>query len=250
MNGSCMSSPIPENDFTDLAHSVEGVTSCVKGAWKEFFRGVTPQEFFSFIGEQPGVQLRHLKLSIEPKGGLCLEASGCSGGAHVFEMKRFFRYEDVLGSRARRKIAVHEKLAFSPSFQDNRLAAPLLRVTVESYVIAGFDRIDLCANIDMGSYAWAHYGFFAKPGEVQRLIDQILLKVEDDASWTGRQRRLISESLRNDIDPGDPGSVLLISDFELEGEPIGKKLMEWTRWNGYLDLNDDGQLKSFRSYVT
>lgn len=63
------------------------------------------------------------------------------------------------------KLAEHAVFELPISLQENGIAAKALGASLKQYEAMGVDAIELNANINIGSYAWAQYGFDYAPGE-------------------------------------------------------------------------------------
>lgn len=100
------------------------------------------------------------------------------------------------------------------------------------------DKMRINANLDVGGYAWAKYGY-----------------VPTESSWESLSSRIRAQS--NYITPiadgadiaqmalsPDPKTVWAISD-----SPHGKQLLIGTSWDGELSFRDEESMRRFRMYL-
>jgi hypothetical protein len=64
-----------------------------------------------------------------------------------------------LGDGSFEKMAEHIKFELPLSLQEDGIAAKIIAASLEHYENLGMDAIEMNANINVGSYAWAQYGF-------------------------------------------------------------------------------------------
>ena len=147
--------------------------------------------------------------------------------------------------------AYHGYLKFYGPEQAKGNAKQLLRNQVDIYNKMGLKGVELTANIDIGGYAWAKYGF-----------------MPDQEEWSNLQlglRPALNRMQRNGLDPAtaaqagylindpDPRAIWSLSDITAkspEGSTVGKDLLAGTGWHGKLDLTDPESMERFNAYVT
>jgi hypothetical protein len=84
------------------------------------------------------------------------------------------------------------KSAYSAYFKLNRAATggdvgkKILGGNVEMYRELGFDKVTVSANIDVGGYAWAKYGYVPTPGSWSALSAELERKLDLTSSGRGR----------------------------------------------------------------
>ena len=114
----------------------------------------------------------------------------------------------------------------------------------------GASKIDLEANVDVGGYAWAKYGFAPEPSSFKFLAQSI----RDDnskkiASLTPSQKTELDEVLDNWTRP-DAIQELAALDFKdpKAKEPFGKEMLLKSSWLGSIDLSDNKSYTTIRAY--
>lgn len=123
-----------------------------------------------------------------------------------------------------------------------------LRNTVTAYRRADpTATIELLANIDVGGYAWARYGFLPRGG-MAAVREPLLARLEalDIPSD-------VRAEVRSLIDSDSRTAFWDIADlrFDVGGVPLGRKLMagKGFSWGGVLDLTDAEAMARFEAYV-
>lgn len=146
------------------------------------------------------------------------------------------------------------------------LGKAVLKAHVEAYQRLKVHKVETYANIDVGSYAWAKFGFVAEdPDEINNIITS---RAED--LWgttvynTDRQGNPVGKgigfgerearALKSLVSSSKVG-VWNLADFEIDGVKVGKHvLMQTDGWQAYLIIDGSSplgerQMKRFWSYV-
>lgn len=154
-------------------------------------------------------------------------------------------------------LAYHNYFELEERVQGTGIAKPLMRNQFEIYRQLGINRVDLSANIDVGGYSWAKYGFVPI--------------TNGPGSWYGLQRDLM-ERLRYLRSPGkdmaerliqttDPFVIWDIAELthsaqnirygqrSAETVPLGKALLLGQDWRGTFDMKNPDQMRKFNRYV-
>jgi len=130
------------------------------------------------------------------------------------------------------KMAIHDY--FKVSKTGGGFSKKILKSSIDLYEEVGIKSVVLQANIDVGGYAWARYGFLM-----------------DKDNWNS-YRKIIkheapsgtSQAVLKLLDSPDPRAMWAIAD-----SPEGKKLLLGKTWNGKLELSNKEQMERFRAYV-
>jgi hypothetical protein len=108
----------------------------------------------------------------------------------------------------------------------------------EQYRITGVERIELFANIDIGGYAWARYGFCTK--NRSETINAIRFP-----SLTTKQEKKIMDIINEHFDNSNtPFPMNRIAKL-----PYGEKALPGGYWEGVLDLTDARQHGVLERYL-
>lgn len=142
----------------------------------------------------------------------------------------------------------------------------LLRNMVDEYRRLGIESVYTEANINMGSYAWAKYGFKPDgPIECKAVASGIEFNFQrhmaDGLSFTKDEIKVI-ETAREMLLAGDGRGIWLVADLARRVPPsegmnmryglddtIGKKLLFGKSWNGSLSMTDEESMEKFNNYV-
>jgi hypothetical protein len=154
----------------------------------------------------------------------------------------------------------HNLLDLGENVQGNDVGKNLLKSQVDLYNKMGLNSVHLNANIDIGSYAWARYGFEPENarewGKIQRfghtrLSDYFEQQLPQD----------IVDQARNLLNSKDPRAVYILANLrtpvnirwedmgEIKNPTLGKGLLIHSAWQGKLDLTNPEQMARFNSYV-
>lgn len=146
-----------------------------------------------------------------------------------FELQRTFK---ILDSGI---IDVHHDLfEIDEIYQGKGISKEIFKILYAQYKKIGVDQISLFANIDIGGYTWARYGFYAKNKF------SALRAVRSDNAKKFIEQYYIDNSLSIDA----PFPMRLITEhFDGKEELLDKN------WNGILNLNDDKARGIFEKYI-
>ncbi len=147
--------------------------------------------------------------------------------------------------------AHHGYLKINPSAQGTGLAKDLLRNQMDLYQTMGLKSVDLFADIDVGSYAWAKYGFLPSHEGEWNAISQVARRRLSEISANELSSK-DADAVRQVLMRKDPQAIWDLADMKLKlrsGEPVSKRLLMNNSWNGKLDLNDPEAMERFNAYV-
>lgn len=168
----------------------------------------------------------------------CTMRASLSGGVHLswsgtgVELKRSFDIEDG------KKVVEHELFELNKELQGNGISRKVFKALYEQYRITGVERIELFANIDIGGYAWARYGFCAK--NRSETINAIRFP-----SLTTKQEKKIMDIINEHFNNSNTHFPM----NQIARLPYGKKALLGSRWEGVLDLTDARQRGVFERYL-
>ena len=164
------------------------------------------------------------------------------------------------------KVAEHRFFTLETGKGGKGFGKELLKGHLPLYKKLGIKKVRVHANIDVGGYAWARYGFVPDAGEQTNFIrgqvgsraSDLLSEVEDPIAFYGESmaKELSALSLANWTDPTKIRSIAALkgkvpkSYFNgFGGDTIGKALLLGSDWEGELDLTDPVSLKTFQKYL-
>ena len=136
-------------------------------------------------------------------------------------------------------VAYHSLLELDAGLQGRGVSKGIISALLPAYKKMGVDRIEVHANMDVGGYTWARYGFKADARQARRLAGQI----EDDG--LAKKASAIVEDFykSHKADEGFPVNLIASHSW-------GKKALLGTEWGGYVDLHDKAQVAVFKRYAS
>ena len=136
----------------------------------------------------------------------------------------------------------HEVFRIPMSAQGSGLAKTVLADSYDTYMNIGVDRIETHANLDVGGYAWARFGF--KADDPADLANQLMERAREMPPRLASRVKKIIET--HAYDPNLPWIVAGITDGD---DKVGKGLLLDSEWDGTLDLSDVESTRRFEYYV-
>lgn len=215
--------------------------------------GMRPDDFVEQMVGGQGRQLRG-RMSLWDEAGRVVKFDGS-----VMELDAAGDLQEVatISRQIRYNTAEHSYFEVTREVQGKGLAKEVLRGQFEVYKKLGVTRVELDANINIGGYAWAKYGF--KPTNVrgwthlrERLRSELQFladnrtRYKELSSITDADLDAVEALLLND----DPRAVWALADMKTpSGVEIGKKLLIDSSWRGAIDLNDAAAMRRFNAYI-
>jgi len=138
--------------------------------------------------------------------------------------------------------AYHDNLTIPQQIQGKGFSKDLFRSLYQQYRNAGITNIEVQANINVGGYSWAKYGFSAKS------------EFHDDISSWGKwqlSEKNISQSNYNDFSKWmERYKGVDIPMWQLAEKKYGKNLLLGSNWKGVIDLTNSEQRHIFENYLS
>jgi len=129
-----------------------------------------------------------------------------------------------------------------------------LRNQLALYDHLGIDRITLYANIDVGGYAWARYGFKVASPEWWKMLKPQITETFNTIKDSLPEN--VAKAVKGLLRSADPKTVRRIAALQHSyvsasgsAQTLGKKLLLGTDWFGALDLNDPDDYATIISYL-
>lgn len=157
-----------------------------------------------------------------------------------------------------RNYVSHDYFRVPPIAQASGIATSVLRNQFELYRKMGLDFVDLHANLEVGGYAWAKYGFSPRERDwvdVANRAGQIAI----NEVRAGRMSPAMARDVHRILTNRDPRSIWNLSDIEAKSpyvldngkpEKWGQFLLAGSDWFGKFDLKDPSALSRFDAYVS
>jgi hypothetical protein len=143
----------------------------------------------------------------------------------------------------------HDEFVVPKAQQGKDLAKAVLADSMHTYREMGVSKISTYANMNVGGYAWAKFGFTAqKPGDAAVYWKHQMYDLLDDGHLTQPEVTALREVIDTyKDDPKLPWHVAGVT--TAEGKPIGKTLLVTANWDAELRLNDAEAMARFDHYV-
>ena len=124
-------------------------------------------------------------------------------------------------------------------FQGKGIAKGIIKALIPAYRKMGVDMIEVNANMDVGGYTWARFGFKAVYWQATIIPSQIKNK-----SLRQKAKAIITD-FYNTHPRSEGFPVNLIA-----SQPWGKKALLGSDWGGYIDLHDKKQVEDMLRYAS
>lgn len=206
-----------------------------------YVSGVNANEYKQAMGNFNIEQLDSDITSLSNKYGIKIQSKELSSyfgetkieyvGDNDFRLTRSFSNKTVF----------HETFKIPENIQGKGYAREVFKSLYEQYKNAGIENIELTANMTIGGYAWAKYGFKAKADRYDDLLSwgkfQLSEKVISKADYSN-----FEEWIKNFRGKDIPM-------YEIAERKYGKKLLMGSTWKGYINLTDKEQAAIFEAYL-
>ena len=215
--------------------------------FKDFFGGMARPEdtTLTWRAHDP-----HSGYPMEHTGFIANSLLRNKDGRIVGSVDRYFNPET--------KTAYHAYLRIEEGARGKGSIPAMLENQINLYRKLGIEKVKLGANIDVGGYAWAKYGFLPEKGEwdymrgrFKAMVDaeRIRLSTAISPSRNYSAKDAVMEVLNNP----EPEAMWHLTDLNIQAEP-GKSVGKWflmnTSWGGTLHLTNPKALSRFNEYVT
>lgn len=139
-------------------------------------------------------------------------------------------------------IVEHALLDFPTELQGQGLSKALFRAQYESYKKAGITKMKVCANINVGGYCWASYGFCST--DCDKILDRLVKNKSKLTAKEWAEAGDIVDRFYSKHPKTEPFPMKLLS-----SRKYGHRLLDNTMWEGELDLNNTAQRADFEAYL-
>lgn len=142
----------------------------------------------------------------------------------------------------------HDMFNVPAAAQGKGLATDVLRDSYETYRQLGVDKVKTLANLDVGGYTWAKFGFKAdQPHVLAETLDTAMGR-DNLKSLTPAERRDMQAVI--DTHRTDPKLPWYVANAVTpSGRKVGKELLLNQSWLGTLDMRDSESTNKLESYV-
>lgn len=137
----------------------------------------------------------------------------------------------------------HNLFSIKENLQGRGTSRAVLGAFLEQYENMGVKEITLQANLEVGAYAWAQYGFKTMKQEVDYIISRAAYNSVLPKSALDDARRIVDDFYKHHSE------TEMFPMKYLSSQAYGKDLLMGESWQGQLDLTDKSALKMFKRYI-
>ncbi|RWX00928.1 phage head morphogenesis protein [Flavobacterium cerinum] len=147
----------------------------------------------------------------------------------------------------KRKTIEHSLFTLDNKMQGKGISKELFKVWYNQYQNAGIEKVKVHANIDVGGYAWAKYGFAASDSyyvdrvakKADYMAEEGMISKTEHEHFTGVYKSFFKDNKEKEGFPM----------YDIARTGYGKKLLLGTDWYGEVDLKNNLQKDMFESYL-
>lgn len=139
---------------------------------------------------------------------------------------------------------------FQAGSRGNSSGKRFFRVAFGEYQAMGVKEVGVTANIDVGGYAWARYGFLPKNDGVWQSLGATIRSNASRALAAGTITQDAHDKVQLLANAPDKRNLWKIADLEENGQSVGKKMLMHTGWSGVIDMGNAEQMERFTLYVS
>lgn len=250
------------------------IKSNFPGVEFRFDKAVTPYFYKTKVGQfniedlindvgtliaEEGIQMENCMID-ERFGDFNILIRGSTKNGDFFKLERRFTTRNVADKQVR--TVMHEYLIIPDDLQGNGLSKNIFKSLYKQYQAGDVQRIEVHANLDIGGYTWARYGFKANPrslpmlrnyiDEIQKAATKGVRRVNTKTGkyyrdMTSAEIREFDNTFREAINSGKPFDM---NEFSSRKWVQETGILTGSDWSGFIDLMDDGQRKIFEKYLS
>lgn len=263
--------PASYQDTEEVRHAVEVIRSRASSVTRfvaddkdiyGFFRtaGVLPDAMESLLLQDIPLNLAD-SMELVIRAGRTFDCIGSVGGKQSFLYRR-----TICVDEQGRLYIHHNDFEIWAECQGNGYARKLLQNQINFYDAIGANYITMAANIDVGAYAWARYGFYLAGDGAEALTRQLRrgwnrIITKDLAPANPADKEAFDASIARlerivEKNPMEPKDLWAIASEHIKvrtpggrERKLGYHVLSGTCYNARLDLNDPEQYARLVSYI-
>jgi hypothetical protein len=198
--------------------------------------GEVGEEFFAMWNERIGMEPSEFKQAFLGGADATMSIKAGRGTLTITgefaEVGRYERILDMDGKEAR-----HEYLELTVAAK--AVGRQIIAGNIAMYRQIGIDKVTLLANIDVGGFAWAKYGFVPTPDAWSELLGDLRDRVEQLPKTHESDTSMLKALTKGK----DPRAIWAVADSE-----YGEYLLLGAQWEGELDLTNKSATARFDGY--
>lgn len=207
--------------------------------WNENFSKFNISELtekMNVLAKKNNIYFDVKRISFDEKGTY-LEFIDTKKGVMI---ERFFTVDNENNKRVE-----HKYFELPKEMQGQGFSKEMFKIFHQQYKNAEIDKITVHANLDIGGYTWAKYGFHPiKPRDIENISDKCdtLFKTNEITDFEySHFKKILKSYEENEVEYFDLNKIANTS--------YGKKLLIGADWRGEINMNEKSQIKIYEDYL-
>lgn len=204
---------------------------------------LTETHYSKIMGEFDLVQLDKEFTEIFDSNGLTIKSKKINTGykSNMVELNiagddfRLIREFRLSGNK---RIVEHSYLVIPDAKQGSGISRDLFKSLYTQYKNAKINRIEVHANINIGGYTWARYGFSASKSDAIELLNS-----KSNYPFYKQAKQKIDDYFTLHKNKDEFPMMLWVN------EQYGKEMLLGSDWSGFINLSDAAQRQMFEDYL-
>jgi hypothetical protein len=216
----------------NINDSVEG-----RNFFNKNFKGFDFKEFnnaMNSIAKEKGFEFKNINLNLNSQS---FSFSYTGPTSNDFYLNRQFSLKNNI------KSVYHDYFKIAEKYQGSGMSKKVFSALYEQYKNAKVKQIDVTANIDVGGYTWAKYGFSCTSKDHFISIKEKAKRLHLNGVLSDREFKDFNTKSKK------YGSSKNFPMYRIGYAPYGKKLLLNTIWKGTINLNSSLQREVFENYL-
>jgi hypothetical protein len=140
----------------------------------------------------------------------------------------------------------HDRWQLSESMQGTGIGKTVFKNQMDLYDHLGINRINVHANMSVGGYAWARFGFVPTQNSWDNTKEYVARSRISEIKDAGLKARI-----KTVLGIQNPKGIWVLAAMtdKMGDSTVGKEMLKGTSWDGSINLKDEEQYNVVRSYV-
>lgn len=245
--------------YPELSVNAPWESEILGGAWDAVFKnrsaGDVLQRFNAMTANRFGIKGQKATLTVRASRKAAQQKS-------TWDHSVAFKFEDTSGfgmirifnrSAEGALTVVHDYMKLPEDLRQQGLAKQMLRQHLNFYRELGVQKIELYANIDVGGYAWAKYGFKPTVQRIKYLVEDLTIRLKGLWDDLTAGQRIFVQRLIDDLADGNRDALYHLANISSQVGPNRQKLgwlmLRNQGWDGELDMTDPVAMERMFNYI-
>lgn len=215
------------------------------------FNGIVGGLDLARLGSTMQAELKAANIDIKSmrigsrRGGVSINISGELADKTIDEASRRFVIERTFTqNRQGERVVSHDYFKVPPSLQGAGLSKKIFTTYYTEYKAAGIELIEVGANLNIGGYTWAKYGFSATN---QAEVNGVLANLTKGSATFAATKAEMQKVVTAFYDANSTNTPFPMD--RLANIPGAKNLLLGTDWHGSIRLSDAPRRAIFEAYL-